>query len=51
MAHLGNLAHGDHPARDVAAEDVEHDVAVELGPLAPTPEDGDRSPGFRFLVR
>jgi hypothetical protein len=50
MAHLGTLAHGDHPARDVPAEDVKDDVAVELGPLAPTPERmGTGRQGFGFL--
>ena len=30
---LGGLAPGDHPAHHVAAEDVEDDVQVEIGPL------------------
>ena len=47
MANLGTLAHGDHPARDVAAKDVEDDVAAELGPLAPTPE--RMGSGFPFV--
>jgi hypothetical protein len=29
----GALAMGHHPADDVPAEDVEHDVEVEVGPL------------------
>src|SRR5688572_32409166 len=30
---IGVLAMGDHPARDVAAVDIEDDVEVEVGPL------------------
>ena len=33
LGQRGALAMGDHPADDVAAEDVEDDVQVEVGPL------------------
>ena len=37
----GGFAGGDHPADDVAAENVEDDVQVEVGPLGPPEELGD----------
>src|SRR5206468_11753830 len=35
------LAMSHHPAHDVAAEDIEHDVQVEVGPLRGPEELGD----------
>lgn len=33
VGQCGSLAFSDHPADGVAAEDVEYDVEVEIGPL------------------
>ena len=41
LGQLGALALGDHPADDVAAEDVEDHVEVEAGPLGRPLELGD----------
>jgi len=38
---LSAFATGDHPADDVAAEDIEHDVKVEVSPLGWAKQLGD----------
>ena len=57
---LRAFAMGDHPADNVAAEDIEHDVKVEVSPLGrpkqfsdvPAPElVGGRGEQLMFLVR
>ena len=60
LGELSAFAMGDHPADDVAAEDIEHDVKVEVSPLGwakqlgdvPAPElVGGRGEQFMLLVR
>src|ERR1019366_7524508 len=59
LGQFGTLAISDHPAGDVATEDIEDDVEVEVGPLGgpqqlgdvPAPElIGSRRQQFRLLV-
>src|SRR5260370_23391324 len=60
LGQLRALAHRHHPPGDVAAEDIEDHVEIEVSPLGwseqlgdvPTPELlGSRSQKFRLLVR
>src|SRR6267154_1337084 len=60
LGQLGALAHRHHPPGDIAAEDIEDHVEIEVSPLGwseqlgdvPTPELlGSRSQKFRLLVR
>ena len=41
LGQFGALPIGDHPADDIAAEDVEDDVEIEVGPLGRTPQFGN----------
>src|SRR5258705_1254954 len=60
LGQLRTLAHRHHPPGDIAAEDIEDYVEIEVGPLGwseqlgdvPTPELlGSRRQKFRLLVR
>src|SRR3989475_8244900 len=60
LREFGAFPHRDHPAGDVAAEDIQDHVEVEVGPLGrseqlgdvPAPElIGSRRQQFRLLVR
>ena len=41
LGQFGGFPMGDHPAGDVAAEDVEDDVEIEVGPLGRPQQLGD----------
>src|ERR1700691_3882254 len=41
LGQVGTFPIRDHPARNVAAENVEHDIQIEIGPLDRTPQLGD----------
>jgi hypothetical protein len=41
LGQFGALPHRDHSAGDVAAEDIENDVEVEVGPLGGPQRFGD----------
>jgi len=41
LGQFGGFPMGDHPAGDVAAEDVEDDIEIEVGPLGRTQQFGD----------
>ena len=48
LGQLGGLARGDHPADDVAAEDIQDQVQMEVRPLSGASQLGD-VPGPHFV--